>query len=318
MNRDEDLSALLHDAVAGVDPEDRLAELRSRTASTASPRRWFVVAGGAALATAAVVTAIAVVGTNPTPTVPPAGPGPIGASGATGTTQEPEEGALAAVPAYFIGDTPAGPRLYREFQSVTSPAPGLAGLGLLEAGPDDPDYRSEWPEGSFEAISDPEAGVVHVELGDAAPADPSALALQQVVYTLNAGFQEPLTVVFDRGDVSSDPVPAAPQIEVLSLVNLSDPTEGQRVDDTLVVEGRANSFEANILWTIESADGSQGLGAQFTAEGYLGERLFPFSGRIDVSSLDPGSYTLIVETDDPSGGAEGPGAFSDTRSFVIE
>ena len=48
-------------------------------------------------------------------------------------------------------------------------------------------------------------------------------------------------------------------------------------------------------------------------------RLFPFSGEIDVSSLDPGTYTLIVETDDPSGGAEGGiPVFTDTRTFVIE
>jgi len=50
----------------------------------------------------------------------------------------------------------------------------------------------------------------------------------------------------------------------------------------------------------------------------MGERLFPFSGEIDVSSLDPGTYTLIVETDDPSGGVEGNAPFSDTRTFVIE
>ena len=59
-------------------------------------------------------------------------------------------------------------------------------------------------------------------------------------------------------------------------------------------------------------------GGFFTASGLHGPRLFPFSGEIDVSSLDPGTYTLIVETDDPSGGAEGPGAFTDTRTFVIE
>ena len=135
---------------------------------------------------------------------------------------------------------------------------------------------------------------------------------------MSAGFQEPLTVVFDRGDTSVAEASAAPRLDVLSHINLSDPGEGEAVADTLRVRGVANSFEANIVWTIESEDASQGLGSFFTAEGWTGDRLFPFSGRIDVSSLDPGSYTLIVETDDPSGGAEGPGAFSDTRSFVIE
>ena len=56
----------------------------------------------------------------------------------------------------------------------------------------------------------------------------------------------------------------------------------------------------------------------FTAEGWMGTRLFPFSGDLAVSSLDPGTYTLIVETDDASGGAEGPGSYSDSRTFVLE
>lgn len=318
MTHEDDLSALLRDAVDGIEPEDRLTELRARTAASSSPRRWFVVAGGAALATAAAVTAIAVVGNDSATTVRPVGPGPTGAT--QESPQDPETGPASAVPAYFIGDTPAGPRLYREFQRVIDPAgPGLAGLGLLESGPSDSDYRSLAPEGTFvlDRISDPEAGGVHVFLADDAP-ELSPLAEQQVVYTLSAGFQEPLWVVFHRGETQTDPVSAAPPLKVLSLVNLSDPAEGEVVDGALSVRGVANSFEANVPWTIESADGSQGMGSSFTAEGYMDERLFPFSGEIDVSSLDPGTYTLIVETDDPSGGAEGPGAFSDTRTFVIE
>ncbi len=80
----------------------------------------------------------------------------------------------------------------------------------------------------------------------------------------------------------------------------------------------ANSNEANLVYTIESADGGSGNGGNLTAEGWMGTRLFPFSGDIDVSSYVPGTYTLTVETDDPSGGAEGFGPFSDSRTFVIE
>jgi hypothetical protein len=133
---------------------------------------------------------------------------------------------------------------------------------------------------------------------------------------VSAGFQEPLAVVLDRGGAVIE-ASARPPLDVLSLVNLSDPAEGQVVGDTLHVTGVANSNEANVLWTIEGANA--GMGSAFTAEGWMGTRLFPFSGDIDVSSLDPGTYTLIVETDDPSGGTEGgPGVFSDTRTFVLE
>lgn len=305
---DEQLGFLVRDSVADVEPSERLGQLRARAAAPA-PRRWWPAAGGAALAVAAAVTAIAVLGNDPAPTVDP-GPAdpPVTETGGR------------AVAAYFVGDTSSGPRLYREFQRVVNPAPGLAGLSLLESGPDDPDYRSLWPAGSFELdrISDPEAGGVHVYLTDDAP-ELTPLAVQQVVYTVSAGFQEPLWVVLHRGGTQSDPMTAAPQLEVLSRVNLSDPTEGQLVDDdVLVVEGRANSFEANVRWTIEQ-DGEVVDQEFFTALGYMAPRLFPFSGEIDVSSLDPGTYTLIVETDDPSGSAEGgPGVFSDTRTFVIE
>ncbi|MGZ5403153.1 MAG: Gmad2 immunoglobulin-like domain-containing protein [Nocardioides sp.] len=303
---DDQLAFLLRDSVVDVEPSERLGELRARTATTSS-RRWWTVAGGAALAAAAAVTVIAVLGSEPAPTVDPGPADP-----------PPRAAPPRAVPAYFVGDTPRGPRLYREFQPVSSPAPGLAGLGLLESGPLDPDYTSLWPSGSFGAVSDPQSGIVEVRLTDAAPADPSDLALQQVVYTVSAGFQEPLTVALLRGDTVGEEVSASPQLEVLSLVSLSDPGEGQVVGDTLRVRGVANSNEANILWGIESASGSAGMGSSFTAEGWMGARLFAFSGRIDVSSLDPGTYTLTVETDDPSGGAEGLGPFSDTRTFVIE
>lgn len=158
--------------------------------------------------------------------------------------------------------------------------------------------------------------MVHVYLSGGAP-EPSSLAEQQVVHTVSAGFGEPLAVVFHRGGDQTEPVPALPQLEVLALVNLSDPGEGQVVADVLAVEGRASSFEGTVLWRIEQ-DGAVLDDGFMTASGSMGTRLFPFSDRLDVSSLDPGTYTLIVETDDPSGGAEGPGATSDTRTFVVQ
>ena len=315
MTRDDPedrLAFLIRDSVADVEPSERLGELRART--TTRRRRW-PVAGGAAFAAAAAVTAIAVLGNEPTPTVDP---GTVTSPSPSPSSVTPTGSGQQAVAAYFVGETPQGPRLYREFQPVSSPTTGLSGLQLLESGALDPDYESLWPSGSFTTVSDPEVGIVHVFLGQGAPTDPTELAQQQVVYTLNAAFQEQLSVVFHARETQTDPVAAAPQLDVLSLVNLSDPFEGQLVSDTLVVEGRASSYEANILWTIESADGAAGMGASITAEGSMGERLFPFSDRIDVSSLDPGTYTLTVETEDPSGGAEGNGPFSDTRTFVIE
>ena len=39
---------------------------------------------------------------------------------------------------------------------------------------------------------------------------------------------------------------------------------------------------------------------------------------IDVSDLAPGTYTFVAMTDDPSGGAEGFGPITDTRTIIVE
>jgi hypothetical protein len=303
MSHDDDLRRLLDDAVSTVEPADRLAELRARTTTTRGTGvRW-----GAALAAAAAVAVVAGVATlgGPSPDRAPTASDPT-------TTTTPDASGGQAVAAYFIGETPRGPRLFREFQAVASPVGPVDSLELLTTGPADPDYSSDWPGGSFGALVVDDA-TARVELTDAAPAQPSDLAVQQLAYTLSAAAQEPLSVVLERGGSVVAEADLEPQLEVLALVNLSDPSEGQVVGDVLAVTGRASSYEANVLWTIEGT----GLSGSFTASGWAEPRLFPFSGDIDVSSLDPGTYTLIVETDDPSGGTEGYGATSDTRSFVV-
>ncbi len=73
-----------------------------------------------------------------------------------------------------------------------------------------------------------------------------------------------------------------------------------------------------MLWELSSNDGGSGSGGYFTADGWMGNQLFPFSGSVDVSGLDPGEYTLTVSTDDASGGAEGGGPHTDSRTIVIE
>lgn len=304
MSRDDDLQRWLDDAVSGIEPSDRLAELRARTTTTRGTGLRWGVALAAAAAVAVAAGFVATLG-GPAPDSPPTATDPTSTSG-------PMSGGGRAVAAYFIGETPRGPRLYREFRSVDAPVGPVDGLGLVASGPADPDYSSAWPEGSFGSLV-VTGTTARVELTDAAPEQPSDLAVQQVAYTLSAAVQEPVSVVLERGGSVVAEADLAPQLEVLALVNLSDPGEGQVVGDVLAVEGRASSYEANVLWRVDGT----GLSGFFTATGWMEPRLFPFSGEVDVSSLDPGTYTLIVETDDPSGGAEGPGATSDTRTFVV-
>ncbi|MEJ7833824.1 MAG: Gmad2 immunoglobulin-like domain-containing protein, partial [Nocardioides sp.] len=336
---DRRLHELLSDAVDDVEPHDRIAEIRERTQTrTGSPRsRWYAV-GGAVLATAAAVTAVAVV--SSTVRDPGSDPEP-GATATSSPSAAPEE--LQAVPAYFVGETGRGPRLYREFSNVDADVPKLeAALFALEGTPGDPDYTSYWSAGSFagasaEADADGTAGVISVELADAAlrdrPATLSAtqadLAVEQVIYTVQAAVgQGRWPVQFRFGDnpidqvygvPTSEPLANSPEFDVLSLMNVTVPYQGMEVTDTLVARGVNNSFEATVIWRIEDQGGNVVLDGFTTAQGWTEPRLFPWkTDPIDVSGLEPGGYTFIASNDDPSGGAEGNGPDSDTRLFLIE
>ncbi|QZY30266.1 Gmad2 immunoglobulin-like domain-containing protein [Nocardioides coralli] len=336
---DRELSRLISEAVDDVEPTDRFEELRALTAPT--PRRpWLLATGGAMVAAAAVVTAIALVSGD---RLTSEEPGPAGSpSGEVSATEDsgapdPTDPAGTAVGVYYLGDTPTGVRLYREFRQGLGD-PLTAAVELLSTVPQDPDYRTAWRADQLRSAAYDGSGAdgeITVEVDPAVSDLPEGLdetearlAVDQVVRTLQGAVQARAPVRFvadgepvDRvlGVPTSEPVTAGPALETLALVNLTTPAEGVTVSgDVLPVEGVANSFEANVLWAVESADGRALEPGFFTAEGWMGDRLFPFSGEIDISSLTPGTYTLTVQTDDPTGGAEGPGAYSDTRTVVIE
>jgi len=339
---DTQLGELLRDAVSEVDPDDRLGELRARTSQ---PRRRgpLVALAGAALAGAAVVTAVAVVGPDtlapdrPEPAAPPAASPTDPPSEAGTATPEPTGAPMATrtVAGYYLGDTPGGVRLFREFRAVASADAGAdASLGLLTSAPADPDYRTLWPDDSFAGarVGDDQ---ITVELADASlterpdsmSEDEAQASVQQVVYTLQAYAQQRLPVGFTTADGPADqvlgtttdgPLTAATPLQALSLVSLTNPEEGQPVSGRFRVDGVANSFEANVPWTLTDASGREVDSSFFTAEGWMDDRLFPFAGSIDASGLAPGRYELAVQTEDPSGGAEGNGPYGDTRTVVVE
>lgn len=341
---DAQLGELLRDAVSGVDPDDRLGELRARTSQPPRRRGALVAVVGAALAGAAVVVAVAVVGPDTLvpdgsrPAVPPANsPSTDRPSTAGSATPEPTRTPMPsrAVAGYYLGDTPGGVRLFREFRDVpTVDEDPRAALGLLTRAPADPDYRTLWPEDAFAgaAVGDDR---ITVELADASLTErPAAMSdeeagasVQQVVYTMQAHAQQRLPVEFTTaagpvgevlGTTTDGPVPATAPAQALSLVSLSDPEEGQPVSGRFRVDGSANAFEANVLWMLTDASGREVDSSFFTADGFDGERLFPFSGTVDVSGLAPGRYQLSVQTEDASGGTEGSGPHVDTRTVVVD
>jgi len=242
--------------------------------------------------------------------------------------------ATVAVPVYFVGRTPLGPRLFREFRSVEADNELEEAFALLTAGDTlDPDYSTLLPEGSLTEISNDES--ILISLPDESWADRPAgmsskeakLAVQQIVYTAQGVLQKRVPVVFyvvdDTSQVSSvlgldasGGFKAAPDVDVLALVNVTEPAQGSTVADTFTASGVANSFEATVPWEIRDADGKQVLDGFATAEGWM-DKLYPWESPVDVSALAPGTYTFVAMTDDPSGG-EGKGPTEDTKTITVQ
>lgn len=240
---------------------------------------------------------------------------------------------MATVPVYFVGDTPQGPRLFREFRRVEADNPLEEAAALLTAGDvADPDYRTLYPSGTFKSIQYvADAGSFVVELEDdgweAKPKgmSPAAarLAVQQLVYTIQGVQQERAPVVVQLGgqpttlfgiDTSSG-VDAAPQLDVLGLVNISTPEQGQPVSGSFTADGVASSFEATVPWQIRQGDQVVKDGFA-TATGWL-DKLYPWTTEVDLSGLEPGEYEFVAMTDDPSDG-EGAGPTEDTKTIIVE
>jgi hypothetical protein len=317
----DDLTTLLREAVEDVEPTDRRAELRERVAVSSRSRRFRYAITGGLLAAAVVVTGVAVAvqqsGDHETP--------PAGSKRAVDRTHERRP----AYALYYVGETPHGPRLYREFR--TGPGPETtpaAAVSMLQAAPDDPDYTSYWSEGQLlgAVVVD---GVIQVDVDpDAIAAPLDELALQQVIYTVQGAAGDallPVQFVHDGNPVAEvgglptgEPLSSAPQLDVLALASISDPSDRRVVEDSFSANGRASSYEGNVPWQLKAPDGA--VVREGTAQAFGWEdHLYPWAtGPIDVSDLDPGDYTFVVTTDGPSGGAEGPGPTVDTRTVIVK
>ena len=254
-------------------------------------------------------------------------------TGTDATEAAPEEsaGPTTTVEVFFVGDTPQGPRLFAERHEVDAADPLNAAAALLTSGAaDDPDYRTLLPEGSFGTIAHDDGSylVPLTDDGWRRPVDQTPrearLAVQQLVYTLQSvqGAKDPVVVSHGDGEAGTlfgvdvaGGVGALPQLRVRGLVNVLSPAEGEEVSGSFTARGMASSFEATVPWEVRDASGEVVLEYSATAKGWF-KRLYPWRARIDVSSLEPGEYTFVARTDDPSAG-EGPGPTEDTRTIVV-
>ena len=303
-------------------------------------RRW---AGAAALVTACTLT-LAACGEDPAPVSDRTGeptrgtegtgspePSPTGSSSPSEPTSSPTATPSGAtVPVYYAGDAPGGrTALFREFHRVGGD-PLLEAARLVAGGtPDDPDYRTLWPQVEITSVEATD-GVLLVTLPSDAFTDApdgmserdARLAVQQLVYTLQGVQQERIPVQVRReggtslfGLPTDAPFEAAAPLETLNLVSITSPAEGDTVTgDTLTVTGVASSFEASGPCRVTRGDEVLVDGG-YQAEGWL-DRLFPFEATLPLDGV-AGEVTLQCETDDPSGGTEGDGPAEDTKTITV-
>jgi Immunoglobulin-like domain of bacterial spore germination len=344
---DDRLRRLLDDAVSDVEPDDRLEELRAsvrpgaRVVHHLHARPWYAAAGvvAAVICMVAYITSIAShkstepgfgdQGGSSVPTIiatDTAEPSPTTASDA------PADGMLV----YYLGTGPRGDTLFPELVPAGGD-PLHTAVTALMTGPRDPDYRTEWGPGSI-IKAQLRHGVVQVELGAMRGRRPHTMSartadeiVQQAIWTFrSASGRHDATVQFLRhgqpaasvlGVAADHPLEPGRVRDVLSQMSISSPGQGEVVDrGRLVVTGTNNGPEATVILKLVRSTGTGDadvLTEHGTALGSGGDRLYGWSVPIDTSDLSPGTYTLVASNVDLSGGSEGFGPATDTRTLVL-
>ena len=322
---------LLHEVTDAVEPGDRLDAIRAATADSGRrtrSSRW--TAGGVGLVAASVVTALALsTGGGPRGS----GPGPADQPTATSTPSEPDPVTVLAVPVYFVGDTPSGPRLYREFQRGTGPmsAETFALDAALRGRSLDPDYGSLWPAGTRTGGYFASEGEITVDLVGDVHDRPvgmteaeAGLAVEQLVRTAQALFQQgrvPVRLTIDNqltdqvlGVPTSEPLAAGSDLEVLARVSLSEPSEGRtiRVGKALHVDGVGLSGDGRVAIRIEGRERTaRFFDATFDLEPTV-DTLAPFSVDLFLDDLEPGDYDVVATVTNADGTLD-----TDTRRITV-
>jgi Immunoglobulin-like domain of bacterial spore germination/Sporulation and spore germination len=265
--------------------------------------------------------AVAALGACTPPDGGGATPSPTSSATETGPAQ------TVAVPAYYVIDTRAGLRLARETTEVETDDPVTTAVERMIAGPADPDYSTTWnPATQVLGISRQGETIVVNLSEDARTANVgspgAALMIQQLVYTATDAAEEdtaPVQLLIEgepAGElwgavVWDEPVAREDPLNVRMLVQIDVPGEGADVTSPVAVSGDAAAFEANVPWKVLDADGAEvQAGFTLTSEG---QTFAPFSFTVD---LEPGTYTIVITEDDPSGGAGGT-PMSDSKTVTV-
>jgi hypothetical protein len=243
------------------------------------------------------------------------------------TTAEPE-----AVTSYFVGDTSRGPRLYRETHLITTEDVPTAAVAAALADPLDGDYFTPWQHLGVTVNSvTEEGGTVVVDLADLTAvhdrpagmtADVAAMAIEQLLWTAQDAFggdrSLPVQILNDGnhtdqvlGQPTAEALATGADIDVLAQVWITNLTEGDVLASPVHVEGLGAAFEAQIVWKVlDSSGATVDEGFTLAAECCQME---PYSFDVD---LEPGTYTIVVNDTDASGG-EGFAPWEDSKLITV-
>ena len=353
---DDWLKNELENAVSDVEPGEALDSIRARTKVTpmSKKRPWIYATAGAVLATAATITAFAVVDRNGDS----AGEDPGVVSTPTATqsstpdatvTPSPSADTLG-VPVYYLGEVtfPQGEsgsmqtafRLYREWHQIEGVNDDSAAVDvakatlgeMLDTPPADPDYSSLWtPDIDVTEVTHDD-GVITVDLSGPVQAmsvgsESGELSLQQLVYTVQGALA-----------VMKDPSPTDPVRLLIDGAPAGD--LWGHIDAREPIARAERTGTAAPIWIITPQEGETvtmpftvtGVAQVFEAnvswrvlqdevtveEGYAtaAEGAPAFADfSFDLKGLDPGSYVLEVYEASP---LDGSSTFVDSKSFTVK
>jgi hypothetical protein len=325
-NDDSDLRRLLGDAVSDVHPDEGTEQIRAR-AHRPSVARWVPLTVAAAVATVLVIGGVGWLGRQ-SDDPPAASPGAPDAS-ASSSPNKADAGRTVRVPVYYVGTTPAGPRLFTETHTVEDFAGSNLDAAVWEAfgaRPLDPDYDAWGLADGIDVRTSSDGTTLTVDLSApvARPAgmddEAANVALQAVVWTADAIAKTSMPVRFTvdgqpapqvLGIDTSSPIERASADSVLSTVSIDGPIEGATVPSPFQVTGHAATFEANVVWELKRGD-------QVVRHGFTTAQecctLSPYTFTVTAT---PGDYTLVVHDTDESDG-EGIGTSEDTKNITVE
>jgi hypothetical protein len=239
------------------------------------------------------------------------------------------------MPIYFVGQSQQAFRLYREFRTVRKVDGPISSAvsAMTRLRPLDPDYVNPWQPASSVWVRQ-QGATLTVDLSADAfgnqnvGSELATLAIQQLVYTATAAAHvaghDATSVVITVGGKPADvwgvirlgsPMTRAPMLEVQAQAWVTWPQQGDVVPSgTVRFTGYGTSFEAVFHWEIRNASGTR------VAHGEaMGGSMGQYGSLSWSARLAPGSYTVHLATDDPSGDGEheGHGAAVDSKGFTV-